>query len=78
MPNVPVIPEGHPDAVRVTDPLKPFNGFTVTVEVPVVPDCTVATVAPSVKLGGGGAVVAVSAITALALRAPLTPFTVSE
>ena len=49
----PEIPAGQPEADRVTAELKPLAGVTVTVEEPLVPACTVAAVAPRVKLGVG-------------------------
>ena len=52
MPNVPVMPAGHPDAANVTAELKPFAGVTVTVDVPVDPTVAVAALALKVKLDG--------------------------
>ena len=75
VPNTPVIPEGHPEAARVTDPLNPPLGVTVTVELPPPPDGTVAAAELSVK---AAVPVTVNAIVVLAESGPLTPLTASE
>lgn len=76
VPNVPVMPRGHPDAVKVTPELKPFAGVTVTVDVPVDPAAAVAALALKVKLGGCDAFT-VSAMAVVVAKVPLVPFTVS-
>ena len=53
-PNVPVIPEGQPDVAKLTAVLKPFAGFTVTVDVPADPTFAAAAVELSVKPDAGG------------------------
>jgi hypothetical protein len=53
VPNDPVMPAGHPVVERVTPELKPFAGFTLTVDVPVAPGFTDAAVELRVKLGRG-------------------------
>jgi hypothetical protein len=73
VPNVAVIPVGHPDGASVTPELKPFAGTIVTVDVPVDPTVTVAAVALIVKVGAG---FTVSEIVVLADNIPLVPFTV--
>lgn len=40
VPKATVTPEGIPDAVRVTDELKPFDGVAVIVEFPLAPAAT--------------------------------------
>ena len=64
VPNVPTMPEGHPDAAKVTAELKPFTGLTVTADVPLDPAWTEAAVAPSVKFGA--TIVVESVVLALA------------
>ena len=54
VPNVPLMPVGHPDAASVTPELKPFAGITVTVDVPVDPAFAVTAVEFSVKFDAGG------------------------
>ena len=56
VPNVPVIPEGQPDAANVTPELKPFTGTTEMVAVPVDPALAEAVVELKVKLAFVGAV----------------------
>lgn len=53
--NEAVTPLGRPEAVKLTLPLKPLSGFTVTVLVPLAPCVMVKLVgdAESVKFGGG-------------------------
>ena len=74
--NVPVAPEGSPDTLSVTEPLKPFCGVTVIVDVPL-PPCATATDdgdADREKSDGG---VTVSVTVAVCVSAPLVPVTVS-
>ncbi len=74
VPNVPVMPDGQPNAASVTGELKPLAGVIVTVDVPVDPTIAVTAVAPRVKLG---AAVTVSEMVVRADKLPLVPYTVS-
>ena len=76
VPNVPVMPLGHPDADNVTPELKPFAGITLTVDVPLDPALAVAALALKVKLGCG-ADFTFSAMLVLVARLPLVPVTVN-
>ena len=49
VPNVPVMPAGQPDAVRVTEEVEPFAGVIVTMAVPLEPGVAVADVALRLK-----------------------------
>ncbi len=75
VPNVPVTPAGQPAVVSVTPELKPLDGFTVTVDVPLVPAVAVAEPPIRAKLG---AAPTVSGMVVLADSDPLVPFTISE
>lgn len=53
-----VTPEGKPDALRVTEPVNPFSGVIVMVDVPEAPRLMVRVegLAERLKSGGGGLV----------------------
>jgi hypothetical protein len=71
-----VTPEGNPLADRLTDPEKPFSGFTVTVLVPVFPWVMVKEVGES-ESEKSGAAFTVRAIVVVWVSVPETPVTVS-
>lgn len=70
--NVGVTPFGRPDAEKLTVPVKPFNGLTVMVALPVEPCAMVRLLgdAESVKVGGG---FTVSEMVAAPVRFPAVP-----
>ena len=78
VPKLAVIPEGRPEADRVTLPANPFTLLTVTVLLPVPPWVTETLVgeAESEKSGAAGAFT-VSEIVVVCVRAPEVPVTVT-
>ena len=76
VPNVPVIPAGHPLAAKVTAELKPFAGFAVMLDVPLEPGVADAAVELSVKLGCGAVPLTGPKNTPLATAFPLVAATV--
>ncbi len=73
--NVPVIPAGQLDTLRVTGELKPLVGVTVMVDVPLDPAVAAADVAPKEKFG---AALTVTEMVVLADKPPPDAFTESE
>ena len=71
-----VTPAGSPEAVRVTLPVKPAIGLTVTVLVPDAPCCTVRLEGDTERLKSGGCGI-VRLIGVACVRAPDTPVTVT-
>jgi hypothetical protein len=69
--NEAVTPLGRPDADRLTLPVKPFCGVTVTVLVPLAP-CTIVTLlgeAEREKFGAGGAGMLIDTLSKVAVAA---------
>ena len=67
--------------VNPTLPLKPFNAFTVIVEVPAVPPCTIVKLvgdADKLKSGAGGAAFTVRETEVVCVRPPEVPLIVRE
>ena len=71
-----VTPEGSPLTDRLTDPEKPFSGFTVTVLVPVFP-CVMVTELGEAESEKSGAAFTVRVIVVVWVSVPETPVTVS-
>jgi hypothetical protein len=73
-PKAAVTPAGRPEAIRTTDPLKPFKAPMAMLLAPVAPafTLTLAGVAPIVKLGGAATVILILVSVAAVPEAPIT------
>ena len=75
--NDPVAPDGRPETLRSTPPLKPFCGVTVIVVV-VLPPCVADTEAGFADNAKSGGPVTVSVTVVVCVSDPLVPVTVNE
>jgi hypothetical protein len=76
VPNVAVTPDGRPEALKVTEPLNPFAGLTVTVLVALTLCCTLTVPGAAARLKSGAGVT-VRAIAVLCVKLPETPVIVT-